>query len=115
MKLQIKRAYDPAQRSDGFRVLVDRLWPRGVSKEKAKINLWAKDAAPSAELRTWFHADTEGRLEEFSDRYERELREGRGLSELKMAIKGKKAVTLVTAVKDIEHSHVPVLSSHLKR
>ncbi len=73
MSIELKRAYEPARRSDGVRILVERLWPRGVSKQEARIDLWAKDAAPSLELRRWFDHDPE-RWAEFRKRYFAELR-----------------------------------------
>jgi uncharacterized protein YeaO (DUF488 family) len=72
MRISLKRVYEPAARSDGFRILVERLWPRGLSKKDAKIDLWAKEAAPSAELRRWFDHRPE-RWPEFRRRYFREL------------------------------------------
>ncbi len=113
MKISAKRAYEKAEASDGYRVLVDRLWPRGVSKAEAKIDLWAKDITPSAKLRQWYHKDREGRFTEFSKKYRAELAESKSLTEFKAAIKGKKKVTLVSAVKDLEHSHVSVLLKKL--
>ncbi len=73
MAIRIKRIYEPAEQKDGFRVLVDRLWPRGVSKDKARINLWLRDVAPSSALRIWFGHDPE-RWTEFRARYHAELR-----------------------------------------
>src|SRR3546814_13550537 len=72
--VRVKRAYDPPQPSDGQRVLVDRLWPRGLRKDEARIDLWLKDIAPSAELRRWFGHDP-ARWEEFRRKYREELRE----------------------------------------
>ncbi|HJU87391.1 MAG TPA: DUF488 family protein [Gemmatimonadota bacterium] len=72
MRISLKRVYEPPARSDGLRVLVERLWPRGLSKEDAKIDLWAKEAAPSAELRRWFDHRPD-RWPEFKRRYFREL------------------------------------------
>lgn len=72
MPFQLKRVYEPPSRDDGMRVLVDRLWPRGLSKEAAKIDLWAKDLSPSTELRKWFDHDP-GRWNEFQTRYEAEI------------------------------------------
>jgi uncharacterized protein YeaO (DUF488 family) len=115
MKITVKRAYDQAAVADGYRVLADRLWPRGVSKAKAKIDLWAKDATPSAELRSWFHEDPEGRFKDFSAKYRGELAQSEGLAALKKTIKGRKTVTLVTAAKDVEHSHIPTLIKYLTR
>jgi uncharacterized protein YeaO (DUF488 family) len=114
MRTEAKRAYEKAAKDDGYRVLVDRLWPRGVSKAKAKIDLWAKEPAPSAKLRAWFHADPDKRFEEFSKKYAAELKGSAALKDLKKELKGKARVTLVTAVKDIEHSHVPTLLKFLK-
>ncbi len=113
MKLNVKRAYDKVEKEDGFRVLIDRLWPRGVSKDKAKIDLWAKDVAPSSELRSWLHADPENHFKEFSRKYAQELAAGDGLKNLKNTLKDKKTVTFITAAKDIEHSHVPVLLKNM--
>ena len=72
MDIVIKRAYEDAEASDGYRVLVERLWPRVVSKDRARLDEWSKDIAPSAELRTWWHHDSE-RMGEFSERYRAEL------------------------------------------
>jgi uncharacterized protein YeaO (DUF488 family) len=115
MRIEVKRAYEKAAKADGHRVLVDRLWPRGVSKQSAKIDSWAKEAAPSAALRTWFHADKEARFREFSKKYEAELKGSAALREARKELKGKARVTLVTAAKDVEHSHVPTLMRFLKR
>jgi uncharacterized protein YeaO (DUF488 family) len=113
MKISAKRAYEDVKPSDGYRVLVDRLWPRGVSKAEAKIDLWPKYVAPSSELRKWFHKDRESRFAEFSKRYRRELADTKSFAEFKAAIKGKKKITLVSATSDIEHSHVSVLLKKL--
>jgi uncharacterized protein YeaO (DUF488 family) len=114
MKIQVKRAYDEVSKGDGLRVLVDRLWPRGVRKTGADIDLWAKGVTPSNELRAWFHSDPEGRFREFSKRYKREVAKSAELQTLKQALRGKKTITLVTGVKDIEHSHIPTLLSMLQ-
>lgn len=70
---QLKRAYEPASLEDGFRVYIDRLWPRGLSHETFHYDLWDKDIAPSTELREWFHADPDNRWSEFETRYSKEL------------------------------------------
>lgn len=114
MRIEIKRAYDKASKDDGYRVLVDRLWPRGISKTAAKIDLWAKEPAPSAQLRTWFHADPDKRFKEFSKKYAAELKGSAALKDLRKELKGRAHVTLVTAVKDVGHSHVPTLVRFLK-
>lgn len=113
-QIRVKRVYDEASASDGCRVLVDRLWPRGVSKAKARIDLWAKEMTPTDELRRWFHADL-SRQTEFARRYRKELHER--TSEIKETLKGitKKRITLVTATKDLEHGHVGVLKKFLER
>ena len=98
-------------RTDGFRLLVDRLWPRGVSKADAQIDLWDKDFAPSNRLRQWFHADPEKRFSEFSRKYAAELRANKTVLLAKWP--RKKVVTLITAVKDVEHSHIPTLQKFL--
>ncbi|MGB4135483.1 MAG: DUF488 family protein [Microbacterium sp.] len=116
MELHRKRAYDTAEPSDGFRVLVDRLWPRGVSKEHAAIDLWAKEVAPSAELRTALHADPEGFWHEFTDRYRAELAgpAAGALADLVDRLQGHPVVTLVYAVHDTAHNNVVVLEDVLR-
>ncbi len=112
MSIRIKRVYEKPSNTDGPRILADRLWPRGMTKVKARIICWVKDLAPSNELRKWFHEDPESRFKGFQKKYVSELRRDR------FKIKGemkpyKKSFTLVTAVKDIEHSHLPILKSFL--
>ena len=92
--LQIKRVYEAPSEEDGIRILVDRLWPRGVSKEKASIDRWAKELAPSSELRTWFHHDPD-KWPEFLERYAEELKaQNTALDELESLAKDQ-TVTLV--------------------
>lgn len=113
---RIKRVHDDPSAEDGLRVLVDRLWPRGVSKERARLDEWAKDVAPSDALRRWYHEDPQQRREEFAERYGVELggdAQRSGLDELR-AQAAEQTVTLLTATKDVEHSHVQVLLQHLK-
>lgn len=108
---RVKRVYGEAGPEDGVRVLVDRLWPRGISKERAELDEWAKDVTPSAELRRWYHAAPQARYQEFAVRYAAELdgpEQQAGLAELRRRAAAS-TVTLLTAVKDPEHSHVPVL------
>ncbi|WP_436774830.1 DUF488 domain-containing protein [Yinghuangia sp. YIM S09857] len=113
---RVARVYDAPGPDDGLRVLVDRLWPRGVSKEKAAVDVWAKEVAPSAELRKWFHADPEARADEFAVRYADELdgdTEREGMDRLRAeAAKGN--VTLLTAVKDPAGSYLSVLLAKLR-
>src|ERR1044072_6861742 len=111
---RVKRAYDAPSEADGKRILVDRLWPRGVSKDKAELDGWVKDVTPSDELRKWYHEHRD-EYAEFVERYGAELDEEsqrRALAELR-ALGAEHRVTLVTAAKDVERSHVPVLLKHL--
>ncbi|MFB7229797.1 DUF488 domain-containing protein [Streptomyces fimicarius] len=113
----VRRAYDPAEDGDGTRVLVDRLWPRGVSKERAAIDVWLKDVTPSDELRSWYHHDRADRHEEFVERYRAELDDPthtEAVEQLVGLVREGDPVTLITAAKDVADSHVPVLVDHLK-
>jgi uncharacterized protein YeaO (DUF488 family) len=113
MQIRIKRIYEKPEKDDGFRVLVDRLWPRGFTKEKAGVDLWLKGIAPSTELRKWFNHIPE-KWEEFKKRYRSEIRENKeALSQLKEVMK-KGDVTLVYAAKDEEHNDAVVLLEELK-
>ena len=108
---QIKRAYEPPASADGLRILVDRLWPRGLSKEAAAIDEWLKDIAPSAELRRWFGHDPE-RWAEFKARYRRELSSAQrsaALERLRDAARTRRSVTLLFAARDTTHNHASVL------
>ena len=111
MKISIKRAYEPAEKSDGKRILIDRLWPRGLTKEKVAANLWIKNVAPSTELRKWFGHDPD-KWVEFQERYKAELMKNPAFSELKAAI-GDGKTTLVYAAKDEEHNDAVVLKDIL--
>jgi uncharacterized protein YeaO (DUF488 family) len=111
---KIKRAYEPASPTDGFRVLVDRIWPRGVSKEHAALDLWLKDIAPSTELRKWFDHDP-GKWADFKKRYTRELTKLDEPVQL-LKQKGKRGtVTLVYGARDEEHNQALVLKAYLER
>ena len=113
MTVALKRAYEAASDSDGTRVLVDRLWPRGVTKAKARIDVWLKDVAPSTQLRKWFGHDP-GKWTEFQQRYRAELKGSEALAELrKLAREGH--VTLVYGAKDEEHNDAVVLAKLLRR
>lgn len=113
MRVLLKRAYAPPARSDGLRVLVDRLWPRGVSKADAGIDLWLKDVAPSAALRRWFGHDPQ-KWAEFRTRYRAELHGSPALAELK-ALARKGDVTLVYSARDELHNDAVVLREVLER
>lgn len=116
--VRVRRVYEPKEDADGTRVLVDRLWPRGESKEKAAIDKWLKDITPSNELRDWYHEDRSAtRYDEFVDRYRAELADpvhAAAVHELVELVREGGPVTLITAVKDVPHSHVPVIVDHLE-
>ncbi|QNE75545.1 DUF488 family protein [Streptomyces finlayi] len=117
--VRVRRVYEPLEDEDedGVRVLVDRLWPRGESKAEAAIDMWLKDVTPSKELRSWYHQDPGSRYDGFVDRYRAELTDPahtEAVGELVALLREGGPVTLVTAVKDVAHSHVPVLVDHLE-
>lgn len=114
--VRIRRVYALPLKSDGIRVLVDRLWPRGVSKGEAHVDLWAKEIAPSDALRKWFRHDPE-RWQEFTRRYRRELREPEKRNALKKirSLTRSRRVTLVFAARDLDHNNAVVLASILHR
>lgn len=106
--IQIKRAYEPASDADGHRILVDRLWPRGISKERAKIDRWAKELSPSTALRKWFGHDP-AKWAEFKIRYKKELRANTEALREIAGISKTGAVTLVFAARDEQHNEAVVL------
>lgn len=111
--VNIKRVYEAPEETDGKRILVDRLWPRGMTKEKARVDLWLKEIAPTTELRKWFEHDPE-KWEEFKTRYVKELKENtEPVSILKEELKTGK-VTLLYGAKDEEHNEALVLRNALK-
>ncbi len=113
MAIALKRAYEKPARSDGMRVLVDRLWPRGLTKDAAAVELWLKDVAPSTELRKWFGHDP-AKWSEFQKRYRRELHENRdAVRQLKQTCRQHK-VTLVYGARDEEHNAALVLKNVLE-
>ncbi|KFF30897.1 DUF488 domain-containing protein [Bifidobacterium bombi] len=121
-RITIKRVYDDASQSDGFRVLVDRLWPRGVSKVGAHVAVWLRDIAPSGALRTWFGHDP-SKFDEFRRRYASELDamdeayvpEAGPVAELRGICREHDVVTLVYSAKDEEHNNAVVLRDYLLR
>lgn len=114
-KVQIKRVYDPEESSDGYRVLVDKLWPRGMKKENLHYDLWAKDMAPSTELREWFHEDEEGRWKEFEEKYTEELENSPAVANFIDNIRDKKTVTLLYASKNVKENQALVLRDYLMK
>lgn len=110
----LKRAYDKPAQNDGYRLLVDRIWPRGVSKEDAKLDDWNKELAPSTELRKWFDHKAE-RFDEFRQRYKKELeKQKETLAEIRK-IQQKKRVCLVYGAKDEQHNQAVVLKEILEK
>lgn len=114
-QVKIKRVYDPAAPLDGFRVLVDRLWPRGMKKDDLHFDLWAKEIAPSPHLRLWYHADTEGRWKEFSKRYIQELEDSAFVSDFLRKVGGQKTITLLYASKNPTENHALILQIYLQK
>jgi uncharacterized protein YeaO (DUF488 family) len=111
--VRVKRVYEPAERSDGYRILIDRLWPRGVSRDRAKLDAWEKDLAPSAALRTWFGHQPD-LFDEFRRRYVAELRGHRSLlSELRQRAR-RGTLTLLYAARDPEHNDAVVLAEVIR-
>ena len=114
MDVRLKRVYEPAGPADGYRVLIDRLWPRGISRERAALDEWDRELAPSTELRRWF-AHEPSRFEEFRRRYIEELRAQRPrLSRLRRCARADK-LTLVYSARDTEHNDAVVLAEVLRR
>lgn len=107
--IAIKRAYDSVSPEDGYRVYVDRLWPRGLSHETFHYDFWDKQIAPSTELREWFHKDSEHRWPEFERRYNEELAANPAFEVLKKAISGKTRVTLLYSSHDSAHNNAVVV------
>lgn len=112
--VQIKRAYEPKEKSDGFRILVDRLWPRGIKKENLHVDVWLKEIAPSAELRKWFNHDAE-KWKVFKDKYSAELKHSTVAEEIIKLVKTHKTVTLIYSAKDEQHNQAIVLKEFLQK
>ena len=117
MELRRKRAYDTPSAEDGFRVLVDRLWPRGVSKERAAIDTWPKDVAPTPDLRREWHAARDSEWSDYADRYREQLahESAPALRALADALRPHSVVTLVYAAHDPVRNHVVVLEEALRK
>jgi uncharacterized protein YeaO (DUF488 family) len=113
--IRIKRVYDVVSKGDGFRILVDRLWPRGLSKDKAKIDPWLKEVTPNDDLRNWFSHDPK-KWQEFRKRYETELKDKEELlRRIKQAEKEKGTVTILYSAKDEEHNQAVALVAFLQK
>jgi uncharacterized protein YeaO (DUF488 family) len=111
-RIRIARIYDDIDPDDGQRVLVDRIWPRGIRKDDPRVGIWSKDVAPSKELREWYHHEPE-RFDEFASRYEAELSDSAALEELRKLTK-RGVVTLVSSTRNLDGSHAAVLAKLLK-
>ncbi|WP_256327753.1 DUF488 domain-containing protein [Nitrosospira sp. Nl5] len=113
MKLELKRAYDPPKDSDGLRILVDRLWPRGLSKAEAKVEFWAKEVAPSNALRHWYQHEL-GKWPEFRRRYLDELKSNTVAVKELVAKIGRGNTTLLFGSKELHHNNAVVLKEYLE-
>ncbi|MCO5235283.1 MAG: DUF488 domain-containing protein [Chitinophagaceae bacterium] len=110
--VQIKRIYEPEEDADGFRVLVDRLWPRGIKKENAHIDIWLKEVAPSTALRKWFNHDPE-KWEDFQKKYTAELKESEAAKELAGIVKKHRKTTFLYSAHDALHNQAQVLQHYI--
>lgn len=111
--IRLKRVYEPPSQDDGFRVLVERLWPRGLSKPLAQVDLWLKDIAPSPPLRRWYGHDVT-KWEEFQRRYRAELRDNAAVRQVQELLREKQTLTFVYAARDVEHNSAQVLKAFLE-
>lgn len=108
----VKRIYDPPQKKDGVRILVDRLWPRGIKKETVLINEWAKELAPSTDLRKWFNHDV-SKWVEFKKKYLKEIKSNPYIEHFRVSHKKDKNITLLYAAQDEKHNNAVVLQYYL--
>lgn len=113
IRIQTKRVYETEDQTDGFRILVDRLWPRGIKKENLHYDLWAKNMTPSAALRQWFHQDKEKNWSDFKQKYVRELDENPETESFLNIIKEHKKVTLLYASQNTASNHANILRDYL--
>ena len=114
-QIKLKRVYEEPSEEDGYRVLVDRLWPRGMKKEYLKLDEWAKELTPSTGLRKWFHGDMEGRWDEFEAMYRKELEALEAAKDFVSRIKPYKVMTLLYASKEPVHNHARILKAFLEK
>lgn len=112
--IKIKRVYEDFEESDGYRVLVDRLWPRGMRKENLHYDLWAKDITPSSTLRKWYHQNMDENWEAFISAYQKELDNVSDMGSYIDELKKHPVVTLLYASKDSTHNHAIILQSYLE-
>jgi uncharacterized protein YeaO (DUF488 family) len=111
--IRLKRIYERPSKDDGFRILVERLWPRGLSKERARVDLWLKDISPSPQLRTWYGHDVT-KWEEFQQRYRAELQNNPAVKQMQELLRKKRVITFVYAARDAEHNSARVLKAFLE-
>lgn len=114
-RIKIKRVYEDPSDTDGYRVLVDRLWPRGMKKEYLKYDAWEKEITPSSALRKWFHEDISQRWEEFAAMYEKELEDSAAMKSFLDSITSHKVVTLLYASKEPLHNHARILQQFIEK
>jgi len=116
MNVGIRRVYDPPRSAEGFRVFVDRLWPRGMRKDQLEYDLWEKEIAPTPGLRKWF-GHMSARWDEFGEKYRRELEKPETQERLREIIKaaGRRNITLLYGARDAEHNHALILADAIKR
>lgn len=115
MRILLKRAYESSSKNDGFRILVDRIWPRGVSKDAANIDLWAKEVTPSTDLRKWFSHDP-AKWNEFKKSYIQELEDvPDAVEEFISSLREHDTVTFVYGAKDTEHTHALILKEYIEK
>lgn len=112
--IKIKRVYEKESEGDGFRVFVDRLWPRGIKKEDLHFDLWEKAITPSPGLRSWYHEDTQGHWKEFVKKYRKELEQSDAIDGFMSKISGHKTITLLYAAKDENRNYALVLKDFLE-
>ena len=113
--VKIKRIYDKSAPTDGYRVFIDKIWPRGMEKDKVKYNLWAKDLAPSVPLRKWFHEDPDSNWEGFEEKYMQELQISPAVKTFVEKIKNQSMVTLLYGSRNTVENHALVLQGYLEK
>lgn len=113
-QIKIKRVYEDPEESDGYRILVDRIWPRGMKKECLKFDDWEKGITPSPDLRSWFHEDIPAHWKEFEAMYQKELNQSAAMKEFIEKIKPYKTVTLLYASKEPVYNHARILQNYLE-
>lgn len=114
VQVRIKRVYDDYSETDGYRVLVDKLWPRGIKKEYLKCDYWARNVTPSTDLRRWFHEDIPGHWTEFVEMYQKELEASAEVAPFLLLLKPHPVVTLLFASKEPVYNHARILQDYLE-